>query len=826
LSIAVAASGLLVLQLLPLPTMLVEWLAPWRFALGVADGAAWTTMSLVPEQTAISLAVVLGYGGALWLFIQRIRSFDDVWQALRLLALAAIFMAVVAVAQRFSAGGRFLWIYEHPFRSTDLVVQGPFANRNHFASLLAMAIGPLCALLLAGRGQSSVTGSQQTNAKYLHVGGALGGGILLLAIALSGSRGGVAMAALAIGVTIVWCLLRRLIDVRMLAATLSALALMIAFVATQTSSQISNRIDDLASASISRLDAAGMRQAIWTANLSAIAGGGVLGAGAGTHRDVHMAFLPHSIAKPFSHAENSYLQIGTETGWLGLALLALGLLVIVSMLYRAVCRQGEGNEPFALGAVLAGLAVAAAHNLFDFTWYVPACFTSVLLLVACLVAMSSPSPAALSAWREPSRAPGCWKFAASIAGLLLLFTCMLLGQEAMASASWDSYLRLAVRSDRLEAQDARGELRGDRQAAEQYRQWLADQMIGSLQSVLQSHARDHAAHVRYAEVCLREFDRRRRASANRQTLAQLAMTCRDVKFASRDELMAWLERAVGPRDLQLLLAAEQHARVATQLAPVAAAAWVARSQCAFLNPEQPEAVGQFIEQAARLAPHDDAVLFELGLYKSVVGDEQAMIDAWRACYRAEGAYKYRIVEILAGNVAVDQYLQEFEPDWSTLHQVWQKYSQRANPDELRKLLAYAEQVTAAGDAAAIGTARVHAWRWLATMYRDLGDDDRALEGLNRAMQCDANQFGVRFDLAQTLMRAERYREAEQHFRWCLARRPEVTALRQLLEDSTRKQLKQHRSAQASVADILTGNPASHSEGQTPRVAAGATGGRN
>ncbi len=802
--IGMVTIAIIFLQLLPLPTTIIEWLAPAHGHL-LSEAAAIPTLSLVPNESAISMAVAMGYVGLLWLVIQRVRSFDDIRRLAQLIALATIVFAMLALAQRYTAGGRFLWVYEHPFRTTSDVVKGPFANRNHFASFLAMGAGTLVAWLFAGatirkdRPLQSAPRMLQVSERSLLMAGLF---VVCFASVLTASRGGIAVLVVAGIVLATLFASRRLLNLQSSAIAATGIALFIVIAAMQASSNVSDRLGDLATGDVSQLDAEGARQTIWSANLAAISHGGLLGTGAGTHRSVHAAYLPVSIAKPFSHAENSYLQIGTEMGFAGLALLAVAIGCVITTAVRALRCCHDRNEYLVVSGLVATIAVALVHNLFDFTWYIPACMTIVLVAVGCLARVSQ-----LKTNRTETPSPLSWRYAAVVCALTFAVCATTLWPSLRGSAAWDRYLRLAVRSDRLEAQQARGDFAASQQATADYRQWLADEMAKELRTLLAADPHDAEAHVRYAEVCLREFERRRAVAANRQSLSQIAATCRDVSFPNQEDLLAWLRRAFGDVDTQLLIEAHRHAEFATQLSVVDATAWLLRAQTAFLDPKHVDRATTQLAQATRLAPHDGAVLFELGVQRSLVGDNAGALEAWQACFVAAGPYKYRIVEILAGVVPASDFIADFRPDWSTLHEVWKKYVAQGDEQQLRQLLDYAVEITDSGDSKSLGTFPVHAWRWLATMYRDLGDDQMSLAQLKRAMQCDANQFGVRFDLAQTLMRLAQYGEAEQHYRWCLARRPEVTALRLNLEKATAARMKQLRDEQTSeIASTVSPMP--------------------
>ena len=64
-------------------------------------------------------------------------------------------MASFALVQHFVSNGKFLWVYEHPFRNSYDPVKGSFINRNHFTHMLALGIGPLIFWIVSVRRPAS-----------------------------------------------------------------------------------------------------------------------------------------------------------------------------------------------------------------------------------------------------------------------------------------------------------------------------------------------------------------------------------------------------------------------------------------------------------------------------------------------------------------------------------------------------------------------------------------------------------------------------------------------------------------------------------------------
>ena len=147
-----AGAVLLLFQLMPLPQGLWHRVTPHAAELlplwdSQAEAAGqlgeWSRISLIPHATAESLVMYLAYGMLFLVIVQRIQTLADVRHLMKGMALAAIGMAALGLAQLLFGNGKFLWIYEDPARDTNGVVRGVFYNQNHFAHFLALGIGPL-----------------------------------------------------------------------------------------------------------------------------------------------------------------------------------------------------------------------------------------------------------------------------------------------------------------------------------------------------------------------------------------------------------------------------------------------------------------------------------------------------------------------------------------------------------------------------------------------------------------------------------------------------------------------------------------------------------
>jgi O-antigen ligase len=101
----------------------------------------------------------------------------------------------------------------------------------------------------------------------------------------------------------------------------------------------------------------------------------------------------------FGYAHNEYAQVAADLGLVGLALLAILLVALGRLLWRA-CAAGPPVAGWA--GVVAATAAFAVHSGFDFVWHLPAVVLTVTLLAGAIL----PAPNVAGA-RTPFRtAPG------------------------------------------------------------------------------------------------------------------------------------------------------------------------------------------------------------------------------------------------------------------------------------------------------------------------------------------------------------------------------------------------------------------------------------
>jgi len=789
---------LVVLQWVPLPAAILRTVSPqlgkllpvWTTSRHVPiELGTWSRITLAPEATRQGLALLLAYAMLFLVVIQRLRAVDDVYRMLRWIGAATVWMAVLGIAQYLMSNGKFLWLYDHPFRNTSQYVTGSFINRNHFAHLLALGVGPL-ALLLAdglrkgattrGRGFGERTVSRE--AFNLHTAlPAIALGIVLFAGLMSLSRGGTIAMAVALLVVSVGLYRCRLLDRSYITALLGASLLLGLSLFIVGGDRVTERLEDLTSGSLDRLDPQEARRAIWAANLAIVHDFPLTGTGAGSHRDICPTYLTRSYAVEYTHAESGYLQVATEAGMMGIGLLAAGILLCGTWCCRSLW---IGTSPHILAcsaAVTAGLTASMVHATVDFVWYIPACMSVTVILIACAQRLHGLARESESATvNVPTRVsrPLCiaWAGFALLLGLWMISSLL---PPALASPAWDQYLRVSIQAtaDRRKQMGSAsdGTDCGERRRAAA----MTAAMISQLKRVLHRDPADARAHFRLAGLYLTQFEERQRKSDNAMDLSQIRDAAIASHFPSSDALYEWLKRAVGDRRRLLDLAA-WHAREGLVLAPLHAEGYLDLAELCFLGGADDAEKGALVDQALRVRPHDADVLFAAGREAVLAGAMAKAVAYWRESFRNDGPSQWKLIQLLAGRVPVSFFLDSLQADLTAMRRLAIAYRGLNLPSQRTALNRRLADQAARQAAVARGEQAVTLWLEAHRAYQETGLIPQATWSVRRAVAFAPYDYKVRYVAGVWFYRQHRFEEAESHLRWCLHRRPHDVALQKLV----------------------------------------------
>lgn len=783
----VGAVLLIAVQIVPLSAAMLQKVSPATarvLSASVAgDGQqinAWSIISLAPIATRDGLAMLLSHGVILLVTIQRVRTIDDVQRVLWLLAGGAVLMAVVGLAQYACGNGRFMWVYEHPFRNSDGAVKGSFINRNHFAHFLALGIGPLLWCMLRGQRDAAAGGEQSGGsglfARLGFVPLAIGLAIVLFAGLCSLSRGGaIAMgAALCVSTLLLWKsgdISLRFVGILTAVAIVLGGSLMLHGV-----DQIERRLDDLTEGSVQRLDNAQGRRRIWEANGKAYGDFPWFGTGVGTHAEVYPMYISEWLPKEYTHAESGYFQIASTTGNVGLMLLLATIVLGGLILSRTVLMAQDRCHVACLAAVGGCLAASVIHSAVDFVWFIPACMSTTAIVAGCAVRLWMLSrPSGERSIRIPRMAWGSITIAVAMVGAGIIASQ---SGPAWASLEWDAYLRddvalqqmaqsLAERKMEWSAADVAVSV-GQRRAS----------MYRHLQTVVTRDPNDGRAHLRLAGACLLRFEECQQTSQNAMTLSQVCDAAMASKFVNRQELDGWLQRALG-ENAQYLHASLWHTRQGLSLLPLQGEGYVFLAQLCFLEGGDAQKRGQYIAQALRLRPHNESVLIGAAEEAWLRGDQEAMLRYGKQAFHLGGRYRPVVIQNWVGRFPVSLLIEQLEPDLDDWPELFAAYKNLGHQDELRVLCRHFVKLAEDRPTQCTGLPAARMWADIGMFNQSLQESAGAAECARRALRCSPDDKKTRFSCSVLLCAAGHFEEAEPHIRWCLQRMPNHPTLLKL-----------------------------------------------
>ncbi|HEX8841500.1 MAG TPA: O-antigen ligase family protein [Sphingomicrobium sp.] len=368
--LVIGALLLVALQLVPLPASLWSRLGA-RGA--IADGyrvlgipVPSLPVSLAPYATLATIVTVIP-AVAMLCAILRLQAYRRSWLALALLAgtFAGILLGALQVA---SGDPQTSPWYLYGFSNFGFAV-GFFANANHMAVLLVIALPFLAALLASARGGSV---QRYSAAVALAAGAAL---VIVVGIALNRSLAGYGLAVPAVAASLLILLPAR--SPARLWIAIGSAVLLIAAVVALALSPIGERTLGTSSSVQSR-------EAINATTARAIVDFLPLGSGLGTFKPVYKLYEDHDgiVATVINHAHNDYAELALEMGIPGIILMLLFLGWWTVTVWRAWRFADAG--PYARAASIASAALLA-HSLVDFplrTAALSTCFAMCLGLLA------------------------------------------------------------------------------------------------------------------------------------------------------------------------------------------------------------------------------------------------------------------------------------------------------------------------------------------------------------------------------------------------------------------------------------------------------------
>ena len=363
----------------------------WQMTADALDKPVDGSISVNRELTSLALLRLITAASVFWIALQLCR--DASRAGFLLWSIAAISCAYAAYGL-FAFGltpGRILW-FENKY--SHGVVTSTFINPNSFAAYAGTGFVVICGLVLRlyRHEFTSVGGSIRFRiATFIEVTGqkgvALLGGafVILVALLLSGSRGGIASTAL--GLVVLAALTfglrkQQVAEQREAIVVVGALLVAATFLI----------FGDIVAGKITREGLGDeSRMAVYTIALRSIFDAPLLGYGYGTFADVFPMFRDQSVdmSGKWQMAHNTYLEVFQGLGLLfGSMLLASVVALVLRCVKGATTRQMNETLPCVAASVAFLLGV---HALVDFSLQMQAIAITFMALLGAGVAQSESS---------------------------------------------------------------------------------------------------------------------------------------------------------------------------------------------------------------------------------------------------------------------------------------------------------------------------------------------------------------------------------------------------------------------------------------------------
>lgn len=754
----------------------------------------WTSITLDREATRAGAVMFVTYALLFVVTTQWIQRTEDIERILGWIAMSAIAMAILGLAQFLLSNGKFLWFYEHPSRDTYGSVKATFVNPNHFAHFLALGIGPLLWLLrrsylrTASETDESFGKRESTHGRDQLVKASLtiAAGFVAFAGLLSFSRAGCVVIVAASAVCLLVYSRSAVKSYTYLLAIVCAIAFIGVGLTIFGGEYLSRQMDTLWSGSFEEMDSQGNRRKLWSVVLDGIQDYPILGTGVGSHREVYPTYMKEYSPVEYTHAENGYLQILLETGATGLLLFTLGIGLALYWAWRAYVQCSAQSEWACWAPLVAGVLVSVIHSITDFVWYIPACMSLTVLLLACICRLSQLTAKSELRWmREVFLPRNTWRIVTPV--LIVLAICLVSDRlgPAMAAPHWDEYRMISLAAKDVVLADVRANEERDSHDVEAAT--TTQSMIASLQRVLRWYPNHPRANLRLAALQLRYFEHQQRRSDNAMGLAQIRDAAIVSRFPSREAQEKWLEAAIG-NNLSNLFSALSHTLRGLKASPLQGQAYLYLAELSFLEGQGDNAKSAYIEQALRLRPHEGSVLFAAGREAALSGDIEVALKHWRTAFRQGPVYQRQVIDRLGTQLPAPFFLTFFEPDLGGMKCLYRHYRDHNLPEHMQIL---GEALAPQLEEMAIGGSddrSANLWRDAHNIYLNLGNHRRAIECIRQAVALHPYDYRLHYNLAQRLLEQEAYDEAIEEFRWCMRRKPDDKSVQKRLDLARRKKL--------------------------------------
>ena len=833
-----AGIAVAVIQVIPLSTTLLCGISPHLSTLlpcwtdGPWTLGQWSTLSVTPSETSVGIGIFVAQIILVGCVFQAIRSSQDIERILLVVAVATGLMAALGVVQYLTSNGNYLWFYEPAFNDTRSIVTGTFGCRNHYASFLTIGAGSLIwwtfrpeptkqnssktshASSRGGGRRQRFSSTQLTSgmrAEHRLAIGLIALGVTTFAVLLSLSRGGT-MSLAAVGLVTTGMLLKTgRITPKVAGGFLAGILLLGTALTIHGMDRVNTRMatiwTELGAIFSDTEDAnLGGRREVWQAAAETITDFPILGTGIGSHAAISKSYMPPTDKKLFTHAENSYLNLGVETGLVGLGIVIISLIIGFTCC-AVVFLKGTSREQIITIALTGGLTAGTVHAAGDFIWYVPACSTLMMLLGACAVRLASSHIQAISLPQLTLD-----RVSATIASVGAVTVLVFIGHRQLQAAKARAFFEDSIKQSRtleklsrqsttLAAQQAvKTEKKNTDSPAESIdERGVVTELKSRINSLEKTVALqpDHVQAWTDLAFCkLEHFGLTRRIKGETVGLTEIRQTVEQTQFESAEARTAWIQKITG-ENFQDLTQAVNAALRAVTVNPCAGNAWCVLAATSFLKTQDSRLPQACIKQALCVRPHEGQVLFEAANQAELDGDATRAMQLRQQCFAECPSERGRVLNVLLPMTSAVNACELLQPDVNGLRTIDGLWSQSSSKEDMKpvKEIRLVKVYEAAQHVKF--TARSNLLYEAAIIERTLGNTDNAAATITAALTANPNNFQMRLVHIDLALASGDMTTAKKEIDWCLLRRPDSQKIQGRIQ-----RLKQLRIEQASMPTAL------------------------
>lgn len=395
-------------------TVLVRrpWRAPWVWTgssvdlwIGLAVIAALSAalLSSIPSQSVLDLLRGASCLGAYYGVLRFCRGREEARRFCQVLTLFGGLLSGIGLAQLAGGLPREWW------HRADLL-SATYVNHNHFAGFLELVL-PL--------GLVMAIYERDAAKKAIYIFSCL---LMMTAFVFTLSRAG--LASMAVGLVIFFRALHRRGFMLTVVPFAAFTALLVAAILAFGTEPIQERFKDTQKIEEGSELSFQYRLLTWQGAVDLAKQAPVTGMGPGAFGHRYLPVRPVTSSFRPVHAHNDYLQIAVETGFAGLILLLMPVLILMVIAWKRLVEYESRFRSAIAAASLTGLASFMIHGLADFNWHIPANAVLACALAGLLASQSARRERVMKpAYRWPLAvsvlAAGLWAVASGYSDALL-----------------------------------------------------------------------------------------------------------------------------------------------------------------------------------------------------------------------------------------------------------------------------------------------------------------------------------------------------------------------------------------------------------------------